>query len=371
MKQELLINGDNSFQRIIQRIREAKSTIYMQMFIWRDDRIGNEMAQELLAAADRGIKIRIIKDEVGAIFEKTEESRQSFFHKQFNPRLLVQQKVMALLYFQHVKHLDGKQKPNGLSERMLSHPNIDFDSSIRNDHTKFYIFDEEILIAGGVNIEDKELYTDYQKHKWCDYMIEIIDKDMVSYFLQKLDKPDTKAPDSTIDFFFNFNNRNIYQVKPKLFALLDQAQHNITIEMAYFGDPDVTLKIIEGIQRGVKVSILTSLEANIQNSINHHVLNQISSGARGDVEIFLSDRVVHSKLVCVDDNKFFFGSANYNKKGMVQLSELNVYFEADEGILKVWQGWRQKHIENECRPYPGHQKDKYNKILALAESIFC
>ncbi len=371
MKQELLINGDKSFQRIIQRIRETKSTIYMQMFIWRDDRIGNEMAQELLAAADQGVKIKIVKDEVGAIFEKTEEGRQSFFHKEFNAGLLVQQKVMALLYFQHVKHLDGKQKPNSLSERMLSHPNIDIDSSIRNDHTKFYIFDEEILIAGGVNIEDKELYTDYKNHKWCDYMIEIIDKDMVSCFLQKLDKPDTKTPDPAIDFFFNFNDRNVYQVKPKLFELLDQAQHSIIIEMAYFGDPDVTRKIIECINRGIKVSILTSLEANIQDAINHHVLNQISSGSTGQLEIFLSDRVVHSKLVCVDDNKFFFGSANYNKKGMVQLSELNVYFEADDEILKVWQAWRKQHIEEECRPYPGHQQDKYNKILALAESVFC
>ncbi|MGE5422281.1 MAG: phospholipase D-like domain-containing protein [Ignavibacteriales bacterium] len=371
MKKELLINGDNSFQRIIERIRETKNSLYMQMFIWRDDKIGNDMARELLDAADRGVKIKIVKDEVGSIFEKTEEGKQSFFHKKFNPGLLVQMKVMGLLYFQHVNHIDGKQKPNTYSERMLAHPNIEIDSSIRNDHTKFYIFDDEILIAGGVNIEDKELYLDYKQNKWCDYMIEIIDKDIVKYFLQKLDRPETQSPDASVDFYFNFNDRNVYQVKPKLFELLDEAQHSIIIEMAYFGDPDVTRKIIECINRGVKVSILTSLEANIQNSINHHVLNQISKATQGKVEIFLSDRVVHSKLVCVDDKKLFFGSANYNKKGMVQLSELNIYFEADEEMLQIWQTWRKQHIEEECRPYPGHDKDQYSKILALAESVFC
>lgn len=371
MKQELLINGDNSFKRIIERIRQAESTIYMQMFIWRDDRIGNIIARELLDAADRGVKIKIVKDEVGSVFEKTEEGRQSFFHKKLNMGLLLQQKVLAVLYFQHVKHIDGKQKVNVLSNRILSHPNIKIDSSIRNDHTKFYIFDNEILIAGGVNIEDKELFKDYQNHQWCDYMIEIIDKDMVSYFLHKLDNPAAKTPDSAIDFFFNFNERKVYQVKPKLFELLEQARNSIIIEMAYFGDPDVTRKIIECIDRGVKVSILTSKEANIQNSINHHVLNQISRAARGQVEIFLSKRVVHSKLLCVDGNKFFFGSANYNKKGMVQLSELNIYFEAEEDFLKEWQAWRKQHIEKECSPYPGHKNDKYNIFLAMAESVFC
>jgi hypothetical protein len=76
-------------------------------------------------------------------------------------------------------------------------------------------------------------------------LIEIIDKDIVENFLLKLDKPETRSPDSTIDFSFNFNDRNVYQVKTRLFELLDGAKQSVSSRLPYFGDPDVTKKIIE------------------------------------------------------------------------------------------------------------------------------
>lgn len=52
------------------------------MFIWRDDLIGNKIAQAVLEAADRGVKVEISVDRYGVILEKSEEVKKSFFHKE-------------------------------------------------------------------------------------------------------------------------------------------------------------------------------------------------------------------------------------------------------------------------------------------------
>ncbi|MBR5020740.1 MAG: hypothetical protein IKY17_03840, partial [Oscillospiraceae bacterium] len=61
----LLVNGQRAFPEIIRCIEEAASSVEINMFIWRDDRIGNRMAQAVLTAADRGAKVYISVDRYG------------------------------------------------------------------------------------------------------------------------------------------------------------------------------------------------------------------------------------------------------------------------------------------------------------------
>jgi cardiolipin synthase len=224
---------------------------------------------------------------------------------------------------------------------------------------------------GGINIEDKELYRDYKNFKWCDYMVEFADADIVRNFKAKLKAPESVTGNSGVDFYFNIQARNVYQIKPRLFQLMAEAKECLDIEMAYFGDPDVTKRIIECANKGIKVSIIFSKEANIQNSLNQKVMNEIFAQTKGKVEIFISDRVVHSKFICVDNCTMFFGSANYNKKGMIELSELNVMIENAPELIQSWKKWRKEHIAMECQKYSGEKKLAYNKVYALVESVLC
>ena len=59
---ELIVDGKNAFPEIIKYIRSAEHSIYINMFIWRNDSIGNLLAQEILDAANRGVKVYISKD---------------------------------------------------------------------------------------------------------------------------------------------------------------------------------------------------------------------------------------------------------------------------------------------------------------------
>ena len=78
----LLVNGENAFPEIIRCVEGAKKSVAINMFIWRDDRIGNRMAEAVLNAADRGVKVQISVDRYGVVLEKCEESKGSFFHKE-------------------------------------------------------------------------------------------------------------------------------------------------------------------------------------------------------------------------------------------------------------------------------------------------
>jgi phosphatidylserine/phosphatidylglycerophosphate/cardiolipin synthase-like enzyme len=64
------------------------------MFIWRDDTIGNRLANAILRAANRGVHVTISVDRVGMILEMCEESERSFFHT--NPRIFEWFKIKLL-----------------------------------------------------------------------------------------------------------------------------------------------------------------------------------------------------------------------------------------------------------------------------------
>ena len=80
-KFHLLIGGKKAFKKVFSNIRKAKKSIYINVHVWRDDFIGNKMAKMLLEAADRGVQVTIVKDQLGAIAEFGDSNNQSFFNK--------------------------------------------------------------------------------------------------------------------------------------------------------------------------------------------------------------------------------------------------------------------------------------------------
>jgi len=141
----LLVCGEEAFKCIIENIKNAKKIISINMFIWRDDYIGNLIADEILIAADRGVKIHISKDKIGSIFEYGEENRQSFFNKKFNLLLFLEAYLLDFSYPMKGKGKSQKQKKNNKVSNLINHENITVSYELnKNDHSKYYIFDEEI-----------------------------------------------------------------------------------------------------------------------------------------------------------------------------------------------------------------------------------
>ena len=56
---ELLVDGESAFGKVLSAIDAARSSIYIQTYIWKDDQIGRLMVKKLKAAADRGVVVTI------------------------------------------------------------------------------------------------------------------------------------------------------------------------------------------------------------------------------------------------------------------------------------------------------------------------
>lgn len=368
MEQELLINAKETFTEIIKQIKKAKKSISICMYIWRDDKIGNLIAKELFNAANRGVKIEIVKDKAGSVFEKIELDKQSFFHKKKDLISLIKGKFLSFLYYRDNK-CPNNQLKNNILDKLLEHENIQIDfNQERHDHSKYFIFDDQILILGGINIGNKNEAEKAPKYR--DYMVKLTGGKIVSHFYQRVKAKKMADPNREIEFYFNIRQKNIYEIKAKILELLDQAQYSVDLEMAYFGDSDITDKIIETCQRGIEVSIITSKDSNVQNDLNNYVLKKLIKNTDNKLRIYLSQELIHSKFMCIDQTTFFIGSANFHKLGMESLSELNVLIKNSPVIQDKWKKWQIKHLK-ECNLIAQANNLNYNKLIALTEKVLC
>ena len=62
----LLVEGSESFAARVQSARMAKRSIDVQTYIWHADLTGMFFAHELLQAADRGVRVRLMIDDLDA-----------------------------------------------------------------------------------------------------------------------------------------------------------------------------------------------------------------------------------------------------------------------------------------------------------------
>ena len=63
---ELLIDGEATFRSILEGIDRAREYVLVQFYILRDDRIGRELKERLIARARQGVRVCVLYDEIGS-----------------------------------------------------------------------------------------------------------------------------------------------------------------------------------------------------------------------------------------------------------------------------------------------------------------
>ena len=351
---KLLVDGKNAFPEIIECMRKAQKSIHINMFIWRDDAIGNRLAEEVLAAANRGVKITISKDTYGSVCEHAEEAGTSFFHKRMSIAEKVKVATLKIMYRPAIVRgaEDGESE---LYRKIMTHPNISVEADVfKADHSKFYIFDDETLILGGVNIEDKENGMDMSGRVYQDYMIRLDGAEYVALFKETreqglaavLSETAGTAPAAcafpALPLFFGINRKfaggkRIFDLEQMYLSMINGCQKELTVVMAYFSAlPSFVNAICAAAERGVKVTLVIPARANFQDDSNKRAVCRImkqadrrlceSSG--GSVTLWFSPKMLHTKLIATE-SIISFGSCNITKKAFNQLDELNAFIKAE------------------------------------------
>lgn len=366
-KTKLLLDGQEAFDRLKQRIENAKESIYIEVFLFHNDKKGNEIADMLIKRANEGLDVRVIVD---ASMNSSEI------------------KILNKLKNSKVKFLKNKGGfSNPIENRGLS-----------AYHRKLYIFDKKSAMTGGINVGDEYL----TKGKWHDLLVETqgpIMSDTLNDFYkhwnyssgeskEKLEKAPSPqyfkniVDDLPIDTkntkmrLLTTDPRNKEKdIKTWMYEAIKNAKERVLIQDPYFNDPEMVKHLKDAVKRGVKVEVIfpNSNDVSIMKHLDDNVTDQLyAAGA----SVFLyntsgKESFNHLKATVVDDY-VSLGSSNKDVRALNTNQEINYVIDDKDFtnmfIKRVWE--KDKSNSQPAEPAPENFvkrliKEGFNQIPSM------
>lgn len=134
----IISGGYDALLLRVHLIRQARESIVVQTFIWSNDEVGRLLMYELIEAARRGVKVRIIADHLFS----AQDPAMTAFLSTVHPNLQIRHYRPTLERIRPTfvdKMFAGLASFRGFNQRM---------------HNKVMVFDGTVLITGGRNIEN-------------------------------------------------------------------------------------------------------------------------------------------------------------------------------------------------------------------------
>lgn len=315
----LLINGEATFQRLFQRIRDAQRVICVQFYILRDDALGQELLHLLRQKAQQGISVYLLYDEIGS-------------HK---------------LSRRYIKTL--KEAGIAVSRFNPIRFRYRWQLNFRN-HRKVSIIDEQYAFVGGHNLGMEYLH---QRGFWRDTHVEIHGPAALSFQLSFVEDwhwathtvlplpwATPSAQGNTPAMCLNPGPSDHQDSGATVVThLINQAQHRCWLAAPYF-IPDATL--INALQlavlRGVDVRVLLPHKTDnwlVQQAMRSYVQELTHYGIHFHT---YQKGFMHQKVILVDDDTACIGSMNLDNRS------LHINFESSALIQSMEFAQQVKHM---------------------------
>lgn len=295
--------GEHVFEDMLEAIHSAKSTVYLESYIWKGDEYGRRFKDAVIDAHHRGVEVFLIYDEfANAVVPKKFFEFPSGIHVLSYPIFRPQILLLDLKY-------TGR------------------------DHRKILVVDEKIGFVGGFNIGST------YATQWRDTHMRITGpgvQELVSSFVgfwnynRKSNLPHIESahtPDwlPKIQAAGNAPIRQVYPVRHIYLEAFRRANHHIYLTQAYFIPDKVFLdELLAAAARGVDVRII------VPEASNHVLTDWLSRGQyskmlRGGVTIWLfKNAMVHAKTGTVDGIWTTIGTANIDRLSLQGNYEINM-----------------------------------------------
>lgn len=289
------------FAAMIEDIKNAKKTVYLQTYKYCNDSIGQKFRDVLTKKASEGIKVKIVIDAWGSGISK------NFFSKLIKCGGEVE-------FFEKLK----------ISWDIFSA------NHLRN-HRKMLIIDSDISYLGSANI------TSYSV-TWREFTARFTGE--ISKKLENIFHEDfygskklyiNKRKKTKILTYDNIKiirdvPGNIYQpVRSYVLQMIKEAKQEINIETPYFL-PGYKLRksLIDAAERGVKVNVIVPLNSDVKlfDILRDKYFGKYFRRKINILQYYPSN--LHSKIIIVDDKMFMFGSSNFDYRSFRFMYEINI-----------------------------------------------
>jgi len=313
----VLCDAVQFYPALEEEIRRAKHYIHIEFYTCNSDPSGVRFLGWLTAAAQRGVKVRLMLDEMGS--------------HSFNEKLLVDL-LKAGGQFSWFQSFDPKR--------------YRFFFNLRN-HRKLQILDGKTAFVGGMNIGDDYLGLNPKIGTWRDIQVQVngpIASELQEVFAddwffatgEKLDDPgyyptQPKEVKNPVLIVLGGPDIRNEPISKSVVSLLNEARDRVWISAGYFVPDDILLTALEiAASRGVDVRLL------ISGKNDHPFVVTVGRSYYGQlltagVRIFeYGEGMYHSKVALADDCWSMVGSANLDYRSMRLNFELNLLFHAPE-----------------------------------------
>ncbi len=358
-------DGEVAFERMRQAIESAREEVLLETYILRDDRVGEAVRLELIAAVRRGVKAYVLADAIGSM-------------------------ATAERYWRSLR-MGGVQVR--LFQRIWRHPL----EALRRDHRKILVVDRYVGFTGGMNIGEEYGSSPFRrrpigregwKEAWRDTFVELhgaVVQELAAVFAEGWDRAGgsdlpgleyvswargiihppggwrgaliPRAWRSRWQLQFGTHRdrvrgRRVQRVAavvaqadvpgvivmdPRpgraqkemltvLAALVGTARRRLWITTPYFAPPTRALRLLAGAaERGVDVRLLLSGERTDVPIIRHAAHGSYSTLLSHGVRIFEYQKaILHAKSLVVDSHAGVVGSSNLDFRSFWLNAECNV-----------------------------------------------
>jgi putative cardiolipin synthase len=373
----LLNEGMSALDLRLRAIDSARSSIDLQTFLWRGDEAGTAVKRHLLAAADRGVRVRILVDDTfligrdAALLRFAEHAQIDY--RVFNPH---KQRGVDFLSAEALNVVElGRLDHRMHNKAMIVDGQIaivggrNLADEYFGLHSRANFRDVELLLRGPVIEDLSAAFDDYWNSPWSLPLGDIANPnigtvDSVAAPLPvQLETEESQLAAEWEDLFGTSSaepatlvvdrppqgnpaaeSEAPVQVAEFLIDLFDEAKEEIVILSAYL-IPTPTLEgaVARAVDRGVRVRMLTnSLRSNnhitahsayrkhIRTLVGHGVeLHEVRVDARTRPLYMLSptadkELALHAKALVIDHDRVFIGSANLDPRSLRINTELGL-----------------------------------------------
>ena len=309
---QLIMSGKDKFDLLFEDIRQAKSSVHLEYFNFRNDSIASLLFDILREKRKQGVEVRALFDGFG-----NDSNNQPL--KKHHIKSLRADSIDIHEYdpvrFPWVNHIWPR------------------------DHRKIVVIDGHIAYTGGMNVADYYIVGTKQVGEWRDMHCRIEGpvvnelQDIFARIWQKVTKEqlnDSKyyqgqdKGDKMVGIANREPNKTNKIMRQFYISALDDAQDSIQIINPYFTlTPSVKKAIHRAIKRGVKVDILVSAKSDIPltpDAVFYNVHKLMKKGAN----IWLyQPGFHHSKIMMVDGRFCTVGSTNLDARSLRYDYEVN------------------------------------------------
>ena len=152
--ERILVEGDQFYATALRSIRNARHSVYFDMYIFQSDEIGRLFRAALTRAAQKGLRVHVVFDAVGS-----GDTPDAFW----KPLSAAGALVFAYLPFRRSRLF----RPNAGRAGLWTWFKIYF---LRRHHRKIIIIDDHLAMTGGFNVMRECSRKYYGPARWLDTM---------------------------------------------------------------------------------------------------------------------------------------------------------------------------------------------------------